>query len=90
MGSANVADEYANGYARGSYVFMSLDTVNNDIYSGTEISYYRPTRSPADPSVDPSSECYDEYRSGEALPEADPLVLAGYRRLGAPLTPLGL
>lgn len=68
-----------NGYARSRYVFMEIATVRDVIYSGNDVTYHRPHRVPADPSTDVTSECYDAFRRGTFEPEANPMVLAGYR-----------
>lgn len=76
-----------NGYAQNRYVFMTLETVRG-IYSGTEISFFRPTRTPLDPATNSNTECH--IVAGLRSPaERNPLVMAGYRRdRGRSLTPL--
>lgn len=68
-----------NGYARGRYLFMTLTTVR-EIYSNTEISFFRPTRTPDDPSTHTNSECRSLESLGQPIGERNPLVMAGYRK----------
>jgi hypothetical protein len=71
-----------NGYAQSYYLYMDLATVQNQIYPGNRVGYYRPHRVPTDPSEDETSECYDAYLKRLALPQkAEPLVLRAYELL---------
>jgi hypothetical protein len=68
-----------NGYARSRFLFMTLTTVR-EIYSNMEISFYRPSRTPTDPSTHANTECRSIEGLREPTGERNPLVMAGFRK----------
>lgn len=70
-----------NGWNRSRYLFMDLDTVWQEVYPNTDISYYRPHRTPIDPASGEETECSEYQKRFNAMGyEIDPLIMAGYRK----------